>query len=106
MFPEDIKDSTPRLGHYDNSDTHNTRVSFKLFDPCGSATWYVCEANFDEEDMPAFGYVTGLGEDELGHFSLKEISELKGLLFNLPMERDILWDPETTLKAVMDKKVR
>ena len=105
LFPEEIKDKTPRVGKTDRRTAEEIRVPFKLFSPLGGGTWYVVEANFDEEDMPAFGYVTGLGEDELGHFSLKELSELV-LPFGQKIERDVNWDPETTLRNVMDGRVR
>ena len=49
----------------------------KLFDPCGSASWYVLEWDGQEE---AFGYVTGLGHNELGYLSLRELAETPGPL--------------------------
>jgi Protein of unknown function (DUF2958) len=39
-------------------------VITKLFDPCGSATWYLLE--YDPIEKIAFGYIQGLIEDELG----------------------------------------
>jgi len=43
----------------------------KLFDPCGSATWYLTE--YDPVEKIVFGYVVGLQEDELGYVSLTEM---------------------------------
>ena len=52
-------------------------VCVKFFDPCGSASWFVMEWDGQEE---AFGYVTGLGHNELGYLSLRELAEAPGLL--------------------------
>lgn len=104
LFPAEIKDKMPRIGHFDDAQNiTDAYVTLKLFNPIGSGTWYVCEANFDEEDMPAYGYVTGLGDDELGFFSLKELQEVR-LKHGLPIERDVSWNPLTPLRDVMDRK--
>jgi hypothetical protein len=52
-------------------------VHVKLFDPCGSATWYLTEWDGQDE---VFGFVTGLGTDELGYASLNELATLRGRL--------------------------
>jgi hypothetical protein len=52
-------------------------VHVKLFDPCGSATWYLLEWDGQEE---AFGYVTGLAEDEYGYVPLRELASVRGHL--------------------------
>jgi hypothetical protein len=52
-------------------------VCVKFFDPCGSASWFVMEWDGQEE---AFGYVTGLGHNELGYLSLRELAEAQGPL--------------------------
>jgi hypothetical protein len=48
----------------------------KLFDPCGSWTWYI--QDWDGKDI-CFGWVEGF-EKEWGSFSLVELSEVKGKL--------------------------
>lgn len=63
----------------------------------GPATWYATE--FDGEDI-FFGYVTGLGHNELGYFSLSELSTVRGQ-FGLGVERDLYFS-ECTLKEVME----
>ena len=40
-------------------------VIAKLFDPTGSATWYLTE--YDPVEKIAFSYVTGLVQDEFGY---------------------------------------
>lgn len=58
----------------------------KFFLPGHSATWYAIAYYPDERNF--FGYVTGLGVDEYGYFSLDELEELKHPLLGLPVERD------------------
>ena len=61
----------------------------KIFDPCGSWTWYVIE--YDPIQKLAFGLVDGF-EKELGYFSLEELEKTR-TRFGLPLERDLHWDP-------------
>ena len=60
----------------------------KLFDPCGSWTWYV--QDWDGEDI-CFGWVEGF-ENEWGSFSLCELSEIKGPL-GIGIEIDVYFTP-------------
>ena len=61
-------------------------VIAKLFDPCGSATWFLLE--FDPVERVAFGYVVGLQEDEYGYISLTEMESIKGPL-GIGIEQDL-----------------
>lgn len=49
-------------------------VYCKLFHAYGSGTWYLTEWNGDDI---AFGYVTGLVEDEWGYVSISELEALR-----------------------------
>jgi len=60
----------------------------KLFDPCGSWTWYV--QDWDGEDI-CFGWVEGF-EKEWGSFSLKELSSIRGPL-GIGIEVDVHFKP-------------
>ena len=60
----------------------------KFFDPTGSWTWFATE--FDGDDT-FFGLVDGF-EEELGYFSLAELSSMKGRC-GLGIERDRHWHP-------------
>jgi len=60
-------------------------VIAKLFDPCGSATWFLLE--YDPVDKIAFGYVTGMTADELGYISLTEMESIEGSL-GIGIEQD------------------
>jgi hypothetical protein len=70
-------------------------VHVKLFDPCGSATWFLLEWDGQEE---AFGYVTGLGHDELGYLDLRELAFVRGHL-SIGLEIDTHFHPITLAQA-------
>jgi len=75
---------------YSQESKKDPTVYCKLFDAFGSATWYLTE--FDGVDT-AFGYVTGLAEDEWGYVN---IPELKSITFgtNIPrIECDMWFEP-------------
>lgn len=61
----------------------------KIFDPCGSWTWFVTE--FDPETNDAFGLVHGF-EKESGYFNLEELSEVRGPM-GIGLEVDVYFDP-------------
>jgi len=60
----------------------------KLFDPCGSWTWYI--QDWDGQDI-CFGYVEGF-ESEYGSFSLEELSEIEGPM-HIGIEVDVYFKP-------------
>jgi hypothetical protein len=57
----------------------------KLFDPCGSATWFLLE--YEPVKKIAFSFVQGLIEDELGYISLTEMESIKDPL-GIGIEQD------------------
>jgi len=60
----------------------------KLFDAFGRATWYLTE--FNPESHIAFGYVTGMMEDEWGYVPLDELSSIEVAALGVPrIERDL-----------------
>jgi len=61
-------------------------VITKLFDPCGSASWFLLE--YDPVEKIAFGYVTGMVADEYGYISLIEIESIQGPL-GIGIEQDL-----------------
>jgi hypothetical protein len=69
----------------------------KFFYPRGAGTWYATE--YDPENRIFFGYVTGLGFDELGSFSLDEFEQYRDS-WGLGIERDLYWK-EKPLSEVM-----
>ena len=82
----------------ENGATKQPTFFVKLFDPCGSWTWYI--QDWDGSDV-CFGYVEGF-DKEWGSFSLSELSEIKGNL-GIGIEIDTYFSPtptETILKQV------
>lgn len=61
----------------------------KIFDPCGSWTWFVSAWNPKTDDC--FGLVLG-AEREFGTFSLRELSSIKGPL-GIGLEVDTWFEP-------------
>ena len=80
---------------YTTEEETNPLCQLKLFTPDANWTWYIIE--IDEAQELCFGYVVGL-EQELGYFTMAEITSLRGGL-NLPVERDLAFQP-TTLEDV------
>lgn len=97
LLTKAIRNQLPELYANEEKTAEETNVIVKFFNPTGAATWYATE--FDGEDI-FFGYVTGLGEDELGYFSLAELTAHKGPL-GLGIERDMHYGFKHTLAAVM-----
>ena len=93
LLTAEVRKRLPALGSQEL--VPNPCVPVKFFDPCGSWGWYCIE--FDGEDT-FFGYVHGF-EDELGYFTMSDLLSVKGPL-GLGIERDIHWDPKTTLSQV------
>lgn len=75
-------------------------VIAKFFDPCGSATWYIAE--YDPVEKVAFGFVTGLHEDEFGYISLEELESIQRP-YGLTIERD-LYFTQHKLSHFINKK--
>ena len=84
LITDTLRDRFRQVGQQDIPDP---LVIAKFFNPSGSATWYATE--YLPEDNICFGYVTGLGDDEWGYFSIDELESLKCPPFGLPIERDL-----------------
>lgn len=90
------KDKTNLPPLYSQENEPDPKVWVKFFNAYGSGTWYATE--FDGKDT-FFGYVKGLGGDELGYFSLRELSSIKGPGGVPKIERDIYFKPCPLSKA-------
>lgn len=71
---------------YSQEEAEDPIVVAKLFDPTGSASWYLTE--YDPDQKLAFAYVTGLTADEYGYVSLEELESIQRP-FGLTIERDL-----------------
>ena len=70
---------------YSQEHAKDPLVKAKLFDPCGSATWYLTE--YDPVEKITFSYVVGLQVDEWGYTSLIELESIERP-YGLTIERD------------------
>jgi len=71
---------------YSQENESDPKVICKLFDPCGSATWFLLE--YDPVEKRAFGFVTGMTADEFGYISLTEMESIEGPL-GIGIEQDL-----------------
>jgi hypothetical protein len=99
LLTKAIEKKLPAL--YSTEKSGAAKVVVKFFYPAGSGTWYATE--YDGEDT-FFGYVTGLGNNELGYFSLKELSDFRGK-FGIRIERDRHWKWTTELSDVVSGRI-
>jgi hypothetical protein len=87
LLTDDVRAALPPL--YSQENNSDPIVPVKFFTPDGQWTWYATEC--DGSDI-CFGLVNGF-EEELGYFSLVELSAVRGML-GLPVERDLYWKPK------------
>lgn len=85
-FIQQMKDYPLRSQHGEKDPI----IMAKFFNPCGAQTWYIAE--YDPETKLAFGYVTGMYQDEFGYVSMVEMENIK-LPFFLTIERDLYFKP-------------
>ena len=97
LMTEEVRELLPLLNATESIPDEEKLVPVKFFSPVGAGTWWCIE--FDGDDL-FFGYVD-LGSPELGYFRLSELENVE-LPFGLSIERDLHWDPDTTLQQVMD----
>ena len=99
LITKEIQKKLPNLYAMESEDPSNVKVPLKLFNPCGAATWFITE--MDPETGVMFGWCDlGMGMPELGYVNLDELKSVR-LPFGLKIERDIHWNPNTTLAQVM-----
>jgi hypothetical protein len=81
LTAKDLKKLPPL---YSQEKEKDPMVWVKFFNPYGSGTWFATE--FDPKEELFFGYVMGLGGDELGYFSLRDLKSIRA-------EREQYWKP-------------
>ena len=90
---------------HDNTDENGETISpyftVKLFDPCGSWTWFV--QDWDGSDI-CFGFVVG-HYPEWGSFSLSELASVKGGL-GIGIEIDTGYRPKAVDEVMAQIKGR
>lgn len=100
LLTKEILKALPGIGSMSEMKSEDVKVPLKLFNPCGSQSWFITEYN--PETREAFGYVTGMETDELGYINMDELEALR-LPFGLTIERDRHWNMGSTLAQVMAK---
>ena len=98
LITKEIANKLPTLYSNEEATSNDVKVPLKLFNPCGAQTWFITE--MDPETGLMFGYVTGMGFDELGYVDLNELKAVR-LPLGLTIERDRHWDSNNTLAQVM-----
>lgn len=71
----------------------------KLFNPAGTGTWLVTEAN---EDGLAFG-LSDLGYPELGYFDLNELAEIRLFGGHVRIEQDLHFEADKPLSKYAEE---
>lgn len=81
---------------------NQAKIICKFFNPWGVGTWYVMEAEKQENDYLFFGYVDLGDKDlaELGYFTLNELKQLR-LPYGLSIERDLYFN-DCTLEDIKE----
>ena len=82
-----------RFNEIARQDVPDPIVIARFFNPCGPGSWYATE--YDSSHNICFGYVTGLGYDEWGDFSVEELEALECPPLGLPIERDLYTSERT-----------
>ena len=79
----------------------DAKILVKYFNPCGSGTWLITEAEKQSNDWLLWGYCN-IFEWEWGYVSLKELENVK-LPFDLHIERDIYTNLSTVNNYILNK---
>ena len=98
LFTKEVLRKLPPLYSTQDKKPEDIPIIVKFFS--GPATFYITEGSIEEGRL--FGYVTGLGTDELGYISIQELTSFRGR-FGLGFERDMYYGKHT-LKEVMNKE--
>jgi hypothetical protein len=97
LITKEFEDLFKEYPLYSQEHKEDQLVVAKLFDPCGSATWFLTE--YDTETKTAFGFVTGLTADEWGYVSLTELESIERP-FGLTIERDLYFNQARISKFI------
>lgn len=76
----------------------------------GAIRWFILEGEPDGDDVRMFGIVVGLGDDEYGYISLKELSQIEwdGSKYGLGKQivrQQTEWEP-TPLEKILDNRLQ
>ena len=108
LLTKELKNKIPPLYSQDGKGLEAIAY-LKLFNPCGSETWYITEASAEIEqdneitekalkdilpddnviDIRMYGLITGSQFDELGYFSLNELESI-GLNPKMKLNQNVI----------------
>jgi len=94
-----IRTGCPKLYSQDGKGL-DAKVYVKIFDPCGSWTWFITEWDGNNE---CFGMVDG-DEKELGYMNLEELASVEGQL-GIGLEIDVWFEPQTITSALKGNRI-
>ncbi len=103
LITKEFEESFNDYPLYSQEHEEDPYVIVRLFDPCGSASWYLLE--YDRERKISFGYVTGLQTDEFGYAS---ITELEGIErpYGMTIELDLYFNSKRLSECLKDHQMR
>lgn len=100
LLTKAVEKSLPAL--YSQEKNPDPTVVVKFFNPCGAATWYIIEGEWQGEptngnpgeDFFMYGLCDLFNDGgEIGYVTIGQLEEVKGP-FGLGIERDIHWTPK------------
>ena len=87
LMTQEIRNKMPAIRGTDGKDDADIPIIVKYFYPVGSATWFITEADFENDLL--FGLCDlGMGTPELGYVRLSELEGVEGPS-GLGIERDL-----------------
>ena len=104
LITKEILEKLPLLKDLEDPATMQTKVPLKLFNPTGSATWFILAIDGQTKAINQHTILYGvccIYEPAFGSVSLQELKAIQ-LPFGLGIERDIHWSVDRDLKAVND----
>jgi len=103
LLTKPMEKQMPAYGTFgEEEDYTKIPVRVKFFSPYSGWTWYAAE--YDPEHRVFWGVVRGF-ETERGPFSLDELESTAIMPGLAAVERDLYWDPNTTLEQVLSGEV-
>lgn len=102
LIPKGIQEAFQKQGYTGNKKMSDIKIICKLFNPCGTGTWWLYE-HVEEDIYMAFCLLHNPQDAEIGTISLDEMLALR-LPMGLTIEIDLCFKPgEMTLKQVFDE---
>ena len=94
LMTKEIEEQLKEYPLMSQSEEKNPLCVLKFFYPYGRGTWYVMEAEKQEDDYLFFGFVESPVDplfDELGYFTLNELKGIRSPFGGI--ERDLYYKP-------------